>query len=114
MPKGELFDAYIRWGKSNGEHPHTKIDFGQRLQERGLTDKRAGNRRTRTWVGVRLRKPGDADNADDADKNSYISGDNNLNNKPIIENVSAMSAASATNGRIYVSLNVENFEEERP
>ena len=114
MPKAELYDAYVRWGKSNGEHPRTKIDFGQRLQERGLTDKRAGNRRTRTWVGIRLRKPGDADNADDADKNSYISGDNNLRNKPIIETTSAVSAASATNGRIYVSLNVENFEEERP
>jgi putative DNA primase/helicase len=112
VPKGELYDAYLRWGKSNGERPLSKIDFGQCLQERGLTDKRAGNRRTRTWVGVRLRKPGVADNADDADKNSYIYDNNKLNNTPIIENASAMSAASASNGRIYVQLNVENFDEE--
>ena len=27
VPKGELYDAYLRWGKSNGEHPLTKIDL---------------------------------------------------------------------------------------
>ena len=114
VPKGELFDAYLRWGKANGEHPLSKIDFSQRLQERGFGEQRVGKNRTRCWVGVRLRQPGEADMADVADVKSLIYANNSLNNKPLIENASAVSAASATNGRIYVQLNVENFEEERP
>ena len=113
MPKGELYDAYLRWGKANGEHPLTKIDFGQRLQERGFGEQRIGKSRTCCWLGVRLRQPGAADVADAADRDSHIYLNNSLNNEPIIENASAMSAMSATNGRIYVSLNVESFEEER-
>ena len=114
VPKAALYDAYVRWGKSNGEHPRTKIDFGQRLQERGLGEQRIGKHRTRCWLGVRLRQPGEADMADVADVKSLIYLNNSLYNKPLIENVSAVSAASATNGRIYVQLNIENFEEERP
>ena len=114
VPKGELHSTYVRWSKSNGEHPHTKIDFSQRLQERGFGEQRVGKNRTRCWLGVRLRQPGEADEADVADADSHIYLNNNLNNKPIIETTSAVSAASATNGRIYVQLNVENFEEERP
>ena len=113
MPKGELYDAYLRWGKANGEHPLTKIDFGQRLQERGFGEQRIGKSRTCCWLGVRLRQPGAAAVAD---RDSHIYLNNSLNNEPIIENasaMSAMSAMSATNGRIYVSLNVESFEEER-
>ena len=111
VPKGELHSTYLRWGKANGEHPVSKIDFSQRLQERGFKEQRVGKDRARCWLGVRLRQPGEADVADVADVKSHIYLNNNLNNKPIIETTSAMSAA---NGRIYVSLNVESFEEERP
>jgi len=51
---GELYDAYAAWCEEAGEEPLGKRAFGERLRDRGITQKRPPGGRTRRWVGIRL------------------------------------------------------------
>ncbi|MGQ9506218.1 MAG: phage/plasmid primase, P4 family [Thermogutta sp.] len=59
---GELYDAYMKWCEENGEEVLGKRAFGERLREKGLTQRRVAHERVRKWIGIRLRT--------DADKSS--------------------------------------------
>jgi putative DNA primase/helicase len=50
---GELYDAYSEWCESNGEEALGKRAFGERLRDRGLSQRKA-DKGLRRWVGMRL------------------------------------------------------------
>lgn len=62
---GTLYEAYLGWCHESGEKPLSKRTFGLRLIERGFLAIRS--RRVRSWRGLQLRTPSDADDGDAAD-----------------------------------------------
>jgi len=54
--KAELYNAYERWCKSNGENAVSQRKLSMELQGRGWTEKRLGESRTRAWSDVRIRE----------------------------------------------------------
>ncbi len=56
-PKGKLRDAYHYWCRtSGGGEPLNKVQFIEKLKEKGLVEDRAGHSGERVWLGVRLRR----------------------------------------------------------
>jgi P4 family phage/plasmid primase-like protien len=52
----DLYAAYEKWAKDNGEDPITKTNFGKRLREKGFKDGR--DRGVRCWKGIGLLQEG--------------------------------------------------------
>ncbi|HVA92796.1 MAG TPA: phage/plasmid primase, P4 family, partial [Chloroflexota bacterium] len=53
VEKGQLYKTYRLWCESNNEHILSHKAFSQRMQERGISDRR-GSRGTRIWEGIGL------------------------------------------------------------
>lgn len=51
VPNKELYDAYLKYCKENGEFPRSHKRLSQNMQERGFRQGRSGSR---YWEGVRL------------------------------------------------------------
>ena len=50
----DLYNAYVEWCELVGEDPLGKRAFGNRLRDRGITQKRIGHENIRRWIGIRL------------------------------------------------------------
>ncbi|MEM4168373.1 MAG: phage/plasmid primase, P4 family [Candidatus Caldarchaeum sp.] len=55
VPKATLYAAYERWCQDNGERPISRRAFTTRLQDRGISGRRAGYEKVRMYCGIRLR-----------------------------------------------------------
>src|SRR5690606_8408988 len=51
-PYPVLYRAYVQWCEENGERPAGKKLFGNRLRERGFTQKQEA--KARMWLGLKL------------------------------------------------------------
>ena len=51
----DLYNAYVEWCESEGEEPLKKRSFGERLRDRGITQKKQTGG-ARFWLGIRLIK----------------------------------------------------------
>ena len=52
----DLYAAYEKWAKDNGEDPISKTALGKRLKEKGLKDLK--ERGVRSWKGIGLLQEG--------------------------------------------------------
>jgi putative DNA primase/helicase len=88
IAKSRMKEAYQQWCAENGTEPITRGTFKSRLTEKGITDGRSTDHKTRIWCGIRLRTEDDpADISDKTDENSCL-GDKTgriLPESPLIE-----------------------------
>ena len=64
IPKAELKDKYHDWCKTTGLDPVSNWTFKHRLVERGVTDGRSSDHKTREWRGIRLKTNEEVDKMD--------------------------------------------------
>jgi putative DNA primase/helicase len=88
ISKADLKEEYQRWCQDNSIEPVTQRTFRARLIEKGITEGRSSDGKTRIWRGIRLRTEDDVapDISDKTNNNSKLTDKNrqNLQESPYV------------------------------